>query len=69
MKRAFEPGYFGKLPLAADFLSRHAGDPEALALERWLQEGVQLARLRFGPAADGKLLGFPPHRFVFWTGD
>lgn len=59
-------GCFGKLPLAADFLSQHAGLPEAVGLERWLQEGVNLARTRFGARGDDLLRGMPHVRFHFW---
>ncbi len=59
-------GCFGKLPLAADFLSQHSGLTEAVALERWLQEGVNLVRVRFGARGDELLRGMPRLRFHFW---
>lgn len=59
-------GCFGKLPIAADFLSQPAGLTEAVALERWLQEGVNLARTRFGTRGDELLRGMPRLRFHFW---
>lgn len=63
----FVPGYFGKLPLAADFLSRHAGDDEALAFERWLQDGVRVTWERFSFMGKANQRALPSVRFVFWS--
>lgn len=59
-------GCFGKLPLAADFLSQHSGLTEGVALERWLQEGVNLTHARYGDRADAMLRAMPRVRFHFW---
>jgi type VI secretion system ImpM family protein len=65
--QSFVSGYFGKLPLAADFLSRHAGDDEALAFERWLQDGVRATWERFSFLGKASQRELPSVRFVFWT--
>jgi type VI secretion system ImpM family protein len=66
---SFTPGCFGKLPVAADFIGHHSHDEDALALERWLQDGVGLARQRFGPRCDALLRGFPETGFILWWSD
>ena len=37
-------GYFGKLPVFNDFIKYNAGNNEILVLDKWLQEGIILAR-------------------------
>lgn len=37
-------GYFGKLPVFNDFVKYNAGNNEVLVLDKWLQEGIILAR-------------------------
>ncbi len=65
----FVPGCFGKLPVAADFIGHHLHDHDALALERWLQEGVGSARERFGTRSDGLLRQIRPTFFILWWTD
>lgn len=59
------PGYFGKLPLATDFVRRHSKAPVAIEFERWLEEGVAWAAERHGPRLDPLLDGLPVVRFVY----
>jgi type VI secretion system protein ImpM len=66
---AFEPGCFGKLPVAADFIGLHSHSRDALALERWLQDGVSLARQRHGPRSDLLLRELPETYFILWWSD
>ncbi len=37
-------GYFGKLPVFNDFIKYNAGNNEILVLDKWLQEGIILAK-------------------------
>lgn len=59
------PGCFGKLPAAADFVSRNHGTPAAIALARWLQESIPIAHTRFVGKAELLLREMPTLRF-FW---
>ncbi len=65
----FVPGCFGKLPVAADFLSHHSGTGAAISFERWIRTGVGLGRSRFGSGWEKLLDEIPCTRFVFWNGD
>ncbi|HMN24228.1 MAG: type VI secretion system-associated protein TagF [Ignavibacteriaceae bacterium] len=41
-------GYFGKLPGFTDFIKYNAAGKEILIIDTWLQEGLALAKLKFG---------------------
>ncbi|MEO8232926.1 MAG: type VI secretion system-associated protein TagF [Ignavibacteriota bacterium] len=41
-------GYFGKLPGFPDFIKYNAAGKEILIIDTWLQEGLALAKLKFG---------------------
>jgi type VI secretion system ImpM family protein len=43
-KKNPEYGYFGKLPIFNDFIKYNAGNDEILVLDKWLQEGIILAK-------------------------
>ncbi len=62
------PGAFGKLPLAADFVSVNAGGPGVRGFTEWLQEGVGLGHARLGGAWDASFPRMPAWRFLLTPG-
>jgi type VI secretion system ImpM family protein len=60
-------GCFGKLPVSREFIE---DDPRRLAesgFDRWIGEGLGLAKARFGPRADKLVNEFPGWHFL-WKG-
>lgn len=41
-------GYYGKLPVSAEFLRLHAAGPELRELDEWFERGVQYAKAQAG---------------------
>jgi len=58
-------GFFGKLPVAADFVAYHAGGPLGAAWQQWLLDGVSLARERLGDRWAELYEAFPSYRFLY----
>ncbi|MDZ4803594.1 MAG: type VI secretion system-associated protein TagF [Candidatus Eisenbacteria bacterium] len=61
-------GCFGKLPVSREFL---VDDPRRLSesgFDRWVGEGLGLAKARFGPRADRLVAEFPAWRFLWNCG-
>lgn len=61
-------GCFGKLPVSREFL---VDDPRRLSesgFDRWVGEGLGLAKARFGPRADRLVAEFPAWRFLWNNG-
>ena len=42
----YSPGCFGKLPKFADFVKFNSGNSEILYFDKWLQNGLQFARIK-----------------------
>lgn len=62
--RTIEIGAFGKVPTQSDFFRHHAGAPEVGVLDRWLQDGLELAPQLLGSRWQGAYDAARPIRFV-----
>jgi len=60
-------GCFGKLPVSREFLVDDARRLSESGFDRWIGEGLGLAKARFGPRADKLVDNFPTWRFL-WKG-
>jgi type VI secretion system ImpM family protein len=58
-------GCFGKLPLSREFIVEGSKSLADSGFERWIGEGVGLAKARLGSRFDGLISTFPRYRF-FW---
>lgn len=58
-------GCFGKLPLSREFIVE--GPLAGSGFDRWLSDGVGLAKARLGARFDERISSFPRYRF-FWDG-
>jgi len=56
---------FGKLPAFADFVRHNAAGKEIQAFDQWIQEGVQLAKIRLHPNWELAYKRAPGYRFIF----
>lgn len=61
-------GGFGKLGLHTEFIRHQAQSREAVALDRWVSEGVNFMIRKDGADWDGRLANSAGFRFV-WTGN
>ena len=62
-------GCYGKLPLSREFVVEGTRSLPDSGFDRWISEGVGLAKARLGPRFDGLISGFPRYRFVWDGGD
>lgn len=46
-KNQFITGFFGKLPVYADFIKHNAANNEIQVLDSWIQEGLALAKIKY----------------------
>jgi type VI secretion system ImpM family protein len=60
-------GCFGKLPMSREFIIEESRSLSASGLDRWIGEGIGIAKARLGNRFDRQVSGFPPYRF-FWDG-
>ena len=58
-------GYYGKLPLSAEFLRRHAGGADMQELDRWFQQGIHQAKDRLGAAWSREYEGAGGWNFLY----
>lgn len=58
-------GCFGKLPIHSDFIRFRASGEDVLALDQWLQEGIQTAQTRWGREWKTYYSQADPWNFVF----
>jgi len=63
-KNQYQVGFFGKLPVFADYISLNANIPEIQALHDWIQEGLFLCKEQFS-AWPNEFYRMPPYAF-FW---
>ncbi len=59
------PGCFGKLPVAADFVTAGANGGPVHRFQEWLQEGVGLGHSRLGEGWEERFDRLPRTRFLF----
>ena len=52
-------GCYGKLPLSREFIVEGSRDLPDSGFDRWISEGVGLAKARLGPRFDELISGFP----------
>ena len=57
---------FGKLPAFGDFVRHNVGGRDAIAFDRWLQQGLYHARVRLGDEWDASFRGSPSYHFLFF---
>lgn len=63
LSRSVAPGWFGKLPNVGDFVSRRLPNDFIQEWDRWLEQGLALARAELGTAWLAGYLVAPIHRF------
>lgn len=66
--QAFRTGWYGKLPAAGDFISKHLPDGFVRPWDDWLQAGMVQARSRDPDSWQEHFLTFPVWRFVLGAG-
>ncbi|MBU1698546.1 MAG: type VI secretion system-associated protein TagF [Candidatus Eisenbacteria bacterium] len=64
-EKGYEIGCYGKLPVAADFISSQADHPAAAGFVRWLDEAISLARTRLNDDWLEHFQKMPPHGFIY----
>ena len=57
---------FGKLPAFGDFVRHNASSPEMMAFDRWLQEGIFLAKSKLGNGWENTYQNAPFYHFLFY---
>lgn len=57
---------FGKLPTFGDFVRHNASSPEMMAFDRWLQEGIFLAKSKLGDGWEDIYQNAPFYHFLFY---
>ena len=60
-------GCFGKLPISREFIVEGSVSLAESGFDRWIGEGVGLAKARLGPRFKERISTFPRYRF-FWDG-
>ena len=60
-------GCFGKLPVSREFIVEGAAGLAESGFDKWVGEGVGLAKARLGSRFNEQISTFPPYRF-FWDG-
>lgn len=66
--QSVKPGFYGKLPVRGDFLSRRLQNQFMEAWDRWLQAGLASARESLGEEWINYYLGSPVWRFAIERG-
>jgi type VI secretion system ImpM family protein len=62
---SFSTGYFGKLPHYADFVKFNSGGPEILAFDKWIQEGMVLAKQKLKNDWKNNYSNLPSYNFFY----
>ncbi len=58
-------GYFGKLPESADFVKFNAGGQELQVLDKWLQDGISIAKSKLKNNWKEFYRNTPPLNFIY----
>ena len=61
----YSPGCFGKLPKFADFVKFNSGNSELLYFDKWLQSGLQFARIKLATNFNAEYSAADIVQFVF----
>jgi type VI secretion system ImpM family protein len=61
----FSPGCFGKLPKFADFVKFNSGNSEILFFDKWIQNGLQIAKTKLGADFNSKYSSADLMQFIF----
>jgi type VI secretion system protein ImpM len=68
MPQALQVGFFGKLPVLGDFLTRRLGSEFLTPWDQWLQHGLSAARTQLGAAWTQHYESAAPWRFALEAG-
>ena len=61
----FSPGCFGKLPKFADFVKFNSGNSEILFFDKWIQNGLQIARTKLEAEFNSEYSSADLMQFIF----